>query len=221
MSELKSSIWNLRPLKREAETRTFTDPEQPGWSLTMTLRPLDGVSGTRYAVLKGQLMVRHVTGLRGPDGMLVKGEDGEPLQKPVPVICGDFSKRTPDEYCVDRYAKIAAMWAVEGEEPPPLSEVVGWQALLYEAWFDICNWVESLYRRESEEKGGATATSSAASSSDTTSTPKSPPDETPSSAPSNGGSGSSSASSDVPGLPATLTATAGDRRAPTEWAAPR
>jgi hypothetical protein len=186
---MKPSIWNLRPLERQPETRTFTDPERPGWTLTLTLRPMDGVSGTRYATLKAKLMVDHVTGLRGPDGLLLKDDEDKPVQAPVPVACQDFSRRTPDEFCVDRYAKIAAMWADPDEPAPPLSEVLGWQALLYEGWFDICNWVEDLYRREPAVKGGSMGASSAPSSSDTTSTPNSPPEETPSSAPSNGASG--------------------------------
>jgi len=189
---MRSSVWNLRPLAREAETRTFRDPEQPEWHLTLTLRPMDGVSGTRYATLKAKLMVEHVTGLVGPDGLFIKGPDGEPVQKPEPVRCGDFSKRTPDEFCVDRYAKLAAMWADPEEEAPPLSEVVGWQVLLYEGWFDICNWIEELYRREPAagfQKGGSTETSSAPSSSDMPSIPNSPPAGTPCSVASNGASG--------------------------------
>jgi len=183
------SIWNLRPLEREAETREFTDPEQPDWRLSLTLRPVDGVTGTRYAVLKVDLLRQHVTGLIGPDGELIKGPDKKPLQEPEPVRCGDFQKRFPDEFVVDRYAKMVAMWADPEEGPPPLSEVVGWQALLYQGWFEIANWIEDLYRRQPEVKGGTMEASSAASLTSTESTPSEPNEPTPSNVPRNGHSG--------------------------------
>jgi len=195
------SIWNLRPLSRPAQSRHFTDPEQPGWEgVTLTLAPLDGLRATRFAVLKAELLRRHVTGLRGADGELVKGPDGKPVQEPETVHCQDFSKRTPDEVVVARYAKLSAMWA--GEEPcPPLSEVLGWQALLYAGWLDIANFIEDTYAvgletDQGNRPGPPTAASSGQPSS-TEPTPNSSPAETLSSAPSNGASGLSPAPSPV------------------------
>jgi hypothetical protein len=187
-----SSVWNLRPLQREAETKTFRDPEQPEWHLTLTLRPMDGVSGTKYAVLKAELMVKHVTGLVGPNKELIRDNDGKPVQEPEPVTCGDFQKRMPDEFVIDRYCKLVAMWADPEEPPPPLMEVIGWQALLYEGWFEIANWIEDLYNRGSQRGNAgaaATAASSEPCSKDTESTQKSPSDGTPSCAASSAGSG--------------------------------
>jgi len=200
------SIWNLRPLSRPAQSRHFTDPEQPGWEgVTLTLAPLDGLRATRFAVLKAELLRRHVTGLRGADGELVKGPDGKPVQEPETVHCQDFSRRTPDEVVIDRYAKLASMWA--GEEPcPPLSEVLGWQALLYAGWLDIANFIEDTYAVGLEGNGSPPAKAEApgppiaASSgppSNTEPTPSSSPGETLSSAPSNGASGPSPAPSPV------------------------
>jgi hypothetical protein len=191
---MSGSIWGLRPLAREPQTRHFTDPEQPEWEgVTLILAGLDGVRATRCAVLKAELMRRHVTGLRGPDGELEKGPDGKALSPPEPVRCQDFSRRVPDEVVIDRYAKMASMWA--GEEPcPPLSEVLGWQALLYTGWLDIANWIEEVYARGLEGNSGnpsgpPTAASSEPSLTSTESTPSSPPEETHCSIPSNGASG--------------------------------
>lgn len=136
---MSASIWNLRPLARAIERKHFTDPEQPEWpGITLTLAGMEGVRATRYAILKADITAKHVMGIRGADGKIEKPAE--------PVLCLDFSRRTPDELVIDRYAKLAAMWAGE-EECPPLSEVVGWQALLYIGWLEIANWIEEVYTR--------------------------------------------------------------------------
>jgi len=221
---MRASIWSLRPLERTTESRHFTDAEQPDWEgVTLTLSGMNGTRATRYAVLKADLLRSHVTGLRDGAGDLVLRPDGRPLQPPEPVLCQDFSRRTPDELLIDRYAKMAAMWAGGDDDPcPPLSEMVGWQALLYLGWLEIANWIEERYvagllaleqegaapgnspQAPPEAPGPPISGSSAPSSSATTSTLRSPPAATISSAPSSAPPGVSLLSSTPPATETTF-----------------
>lgn len=161
----RDSVWNLVRPERPAQTRTITDPEQPGYSLELTLRGLDGVTGLRASALTVEYIQRWCTGETDAAGKVTKPPesfgafDGKPYQ--------------PDEPTCRAFAHLQTMWAGPEKERPDPAEMAGWQVMLPTGWFDILEFIAELNRpRGLEGNPSGTATSDcSAESSPATATP--------------------------------------------------
>lgn len=129
-----------RPIQ-SGETRTFTDPSQPGVELVISLRPLD-VAETNLAVELGERMAEMYIG--DPEN------DVAPSHQ-FPYV-GGKPVAMSRKLCIG-VALILAMQTAEGDEAYTFEQMVAIAVTMPRAWRGISEWSAKLQSKAHQGKG--------------------------------------------------------------------
>lgn len=162
----KINPWSLKRPERPQETRSFTDPLQPGVEVALTLRPLDAPGWAVAMERADELITLYVTGDpdEGIEPSLYPAPNGEPL-KLARRVCRNV-------------AALHLMQAGPKDEQYTESELIALMASMPTAWTEILTWSAELETKYGKQAGNASGagegTSSAPPSATTSRTPRSP-----------------------------------------------
>jgi len=144
----KVNPFGLKRPEHRRETRTFTDPDQPGVELTFTLRTLDGAEmmiATEEA--QGQIET-WVTGNRDRPASQFPFVDGQPVQM-------------TEGLCTACQFLAAMQCPDDPHERYSFNELVALSVTAPMAWSRIGEWMQALLHPKitalGDEKGGASA----------------------------------------------------------------
>lgn len=176
----RPSIWNHPTAARKTETRTITDPQVPGWELTLTLRGQLRPGKDAALALRDKWVERYVTGLVDVNGELVKGPNGEPIQPPKTLAIEERDDARIDRELCYWAAFLNVMFVGEEIDRPDIPEVAGWRLKMDRGWEELIAWVHSLNNpggagplAPTPENGASDSSSSGATTS-TAASPSSP-----------------------------------------------
>jgi hypothetical protein len=154
----KIDPFKLKRPKRVAETRTFTDPDQPGEEITLTLRRLDGAE-QMVAVEEAQAQIE----------TWITGSKDRPASQ-FPFVDGREVKMT-EALCLACQMLWAMQCPEDAHERYNFFELVAFSVTMPYAWSRIGEWMQSILTPKVQaigaaEKGGPQAGEPTASSSE-------------------------------------------------------
>lgn len=141
----KLNVLGLRRPPRRVETRTFTDPAQPGKELTLTLGAQDVVVGGRASDLTQDLIEKYV---HPPDET---EPNAFPMEGDEPIFLSEI-------LCQQVGVIAESQLGPEAERYTP-EEIIAVAVAMPDAWTQILAWVGGMSRREKDRsKESPTAT---------------------------------------------------------------
>lgn len=146
----KVNPWALRRPERRIETRTFTDPVQPGQEITLTLRALDPCERTFAHERADYYTELYVTGRDGQEPNMYPAPDGTPIK---------LSSRMCYNICFVEQMQVAE----DPQDRYTFDELLGISLTLPNAWDQIMIWVAGFLNPEDSYVGNSQGATTAES----------------------------------------------------------